>query len=77
MAVINGIVTLGEAETPGEAALLLFNEACDTILDTTTSSAVDGSYEFTGLASETVFYIVALGGGEYRSRCFGPITTGT
>lgn len=74
MADINGIVTIGSSETPGEATVLLLNEAGDTIVASTTSSASTGAYSFTGLASGT-YYVVVMGGGSYRGRAYGPCST--
>jgi hypothetical protein len=75
MATIDGIVTLSDLETPGEATVLLLNEAGTTLVASTTSDPVTGEYSFTGLAGSTTFYVVVMGDGVYRSKVYGPCTT--
>lgn len=76
MADINGIVTIGDAQVPGEATLLLLNASCTTILDETTSDPVTGEYTFTGVSAGTRYYIFVWGENIYRSRVLGPIIVG-
>lgn len=71
MADINGIVTIGASNTPGAATVLLFNEAGDTIVASTTSDPVTGAYSFTGLAAGT-YRVAVMGDGAYRSKMYGP-----
>lgn len=75
MADINGVVTLGSSETLGEATVLLFNEAGDTIVASTTSDPVTGAYAFTGLAA-SVYRVAVMGAGVYRSKLYGPCVAG-
>lgn len=75
MATIDGIVTIGLSETPGEATVVLLNDAGTSVIATTVSDSVTGAYSFTGLADETAYRIVVMGGSEYRSRAYGPCMT--
>ena len=72
MAEINGVVTIGKSSTPGEATVLLFNEAGDTIVASTTSDPVTGEYSFDGLAEGITYRVAVMGNGVYRSRVYGP-----
>lgn len=73
MADISGTVTVEGVLS--EATVLLLDATCENVLDETTSDPVTGAYSFTGLAAETDFFVVVLGGGVYRSVVYGPITT--
>jgi len=74
MATINGIVTIGDTEIPGQADVLLLNAAGTEVVASTTSDPVSGAYSFDGLPSGATFRVLVLGGGVYRSRAFGPVT---
>jgi hypothetical protein len=73
MTTITGTVTLGASEVPGAAEVLLLNQACDTVVASTTSNGSTGAYAFTAL-SEGIYYALVKGGGVYRSRVYGPCT---
>ncbi len=75
MATINGIVTIGDTEIPGQADVLLLNAAGTEVVASTTSDPVSGAYSFDGLPSGATFRVLVLGGGVYRSRAFGPVET--
>ncbi len=75
MATINGIVTLGDTEIPGQADVLLLNAAGTEVVTSTTSDAATGAYAFEGLPGGTTYRVLVLGGGVYRSRAFGPVET--
>lgn len=75
MTTINGIVTIGDTEVPGQADVLLLNAAGTDVVASTKSDAVTGAYAFEGLPGGTVFRVLVLGGGVYRSRAFGPVVT--
>lgn len=74
MATINGIVTIGDTEIPGQADVLLLNAAGTEVVASTTSDAATGAYAFEGLPGGTTYRVLVLGGGVYRSRAFGPVT---
>lgn len=75
MADISGIVTLGAAEVPGAATVLLLNEAGDTIVASTVSDVSTGAYSFSGLPAAVNYYLAVMGNGTFRSRVYGPCTT--